>query len=83
MKPTPSSSRVQTRRISSISTRVFDDVSGMGSQLDVVPKEIRVVVASIGHFGPATNSFLESPVTNEIAGFYSAKCMSKNKGWLS
>ena len=33
-------------------------------------KEIGVVVANIGQFGPTTNRFLESPAANEIAVFF-------------
>ena len=63
------SSRIQTRRLSSISTRVFDDESYQESESNSVAKEIGVVVANIDQFGPATNRFLESLAAKEIAGF--------------
>ena len=69
MKPMLFSSRTQTHRISSISTRVFDDESCSESESNLVRKEISVVVADIDQFAPTTSRFLESPATNGIAGF--------------
>ena len=72
VKPTLYSSRTQTRRTSSISTRVFES--------NLVAKEIGVVVANIGQFGPTTNRFLESPAANEIAGFMFIEMHVKEQG---
>ena len=69
VKPMLFSSRTQTHRISSISTRVFDDESCSESDSNLVRKEISVVVADIDQFGATTSRFLESPATNGIAGF--------------
>ena len=69
MKPTLSFSRTRTRQIPTTSTRVFDDESCLESESNLVPKEIRVVVANIDQFGPTTNRFLESPAANGIGGF--------------
>ena len=43
-------------------------------------KEIRVVVANIDQFGPATNRYLESPAANEIAGFVFSEMHVKEQG---
>ena len=58
VKPMPFSSRTRTRQTSSISTRVFDDWSGLESESNSVTKEISVVLANVDQKGPATNRFL-------------------------
>ena len=79
VKPTLYSSRMQTRRTSSTSTRVFDDESCLESESNLA-KEIGVVGANIDQFGPATNRFLESPAANEIAGFLFSEMHVKEQG---
>ena len=79
-KPTLSSSRTRTRQTSSISTRVFDDESGMENESNLVMKEISVVVANIDQFGTTTTRFLESPAANGIAGFMVSEMHVKDQG---
>ena len=79
-KPILSSSRTRTRQTSSISTRVFDDESGMESESNLVMKEINVVVANIDQFGPATNRFLDSPAASGIADFMFSEMHVKEQG---
>ena len=67
VKPKLYSSRTQTRRTSSISTRVFDDESCLESESNLVAKEIGVVVAG-------------SPAANGIAGFLFRQMHVKEKG---
>ena len=71
---------MQTRRTSSISTRVFDGESCLESESNLVAKEIGVIVANIDQFGPTTSKFLESPAANEIAGFMFSEMHVKEQG---
>ena len=54
---------------------VFDNVSR--------PDENMISVTTIGRFGPQRAVFCNHGPRTELLGFLSAKCTSKNKGWLS